>query len=109
MARCDPSHATIAADAGASPRTVRRALAVLAECGLVRWVRRLVRTGWQAVQSSNAYALVTSSTPVSPTVRHGGQAVRQILKKAISTSENVPSYVAVMNGEGGTQLGFWRC
>ena len=40
---CTPSHATLAADAGVSERTVRRALTALAGCGLVRWVRRLAR------------------------------------------------------------------
>jgi hypothetical protein len=89
--RCDPSHQTIAEDAGASVRTVRRALAAMAECGLVRWVRRLVRTGWQAVQTSNAYALVTNSTPIAAAVRHGGQAGRATLKQGFPKPSGGPS------------------
>ena len=55
--RCDPSHATLAADAAVSPRTVRRALAALAACGLVQWTRRLIRVGWRVAQTSCAYVL----------------------------------------------------
>ena len=90
--RLDPSHATIAADAGASERTVRRALDAMAACGLVQWARRLVRAGWQAMQTSNAYVLTVSSTPIPPAVRHGGQADRRTLKKAIPTPRNGPGY-----------------
>lgn len=58
--RLDPSHDTIAADAGVSARTARRALAVLAGLGFVRWTQRLVRDGWRTAQTSNAYALTVS-------------------------------------------------
>ena len=88
--RCDPAHDTLAADAGASPRTVRRALVALAGCGLVQWVKRLVRAGWQAVQTSNSYELLTSSAPIPPAVRHGGQADRQTLKQAIPLPTSAP-------------------
>jgi Helix-turn-helix domain len=54
---CDPSHDTLAADAGCAVRTVRRALATLKQLGLCTWVRRLVREGWRVEQSSNAYLL----------------------------------------------------
>ena len=90
--RCDPSHATLATDAGASERTVRRALEAMAECGMVQWLRRLVRAGWQAMQTSNAYVLVVSSAPIHPAARHGGQADRGTLQKAIPTSGNGPGY-----------------
>ena len=55
--RCDPSHATLAADAGCSDRTARRATCRLRDLGLLRWEQRLVRAGWRAEQTSNAYQL----------------------------------------------------
>lgn len=63
--RLDPAHVTIAEMAGASERTVRRAMAALAACGLLRWVRRLVSVPWpqggrgarRVQQTSNAYEL----------------------------------------------------
>jgi AraC-like DNA-binding protein len=77
--RLDPSHDTIADDAAASPRTVRRALERMAGCGLVMWARRLVRVGSCVEQASNAYVLTLSEVP------HGkptdGQRVRQTLKQ----------------------------
>lgn len=79
----DPAHATIARDAGCSERTVRRALAALADLGLLRWQRRLVRTGWRAEQTSNAYEiLIPDRPPTAPTPRPtcGGQAGRETLK-----------------------------
>ena len=76
--RLDPSHQTIAADAGCSPRTVRRALAALANCGLLRWVRRLVRAGWRAEQTSNAYELLTPAT----LARCDGQTGRETRKQS---------------------------
>ena len=59
--RCDPSHETMAGDAGCSPRTVRRALAALFELGMLRWVNRLVRTASRAAQTSNAYTLIVAA------------------------------------------------
>lgn len=56
--RCDPAQDTLAADAGCSPRTVRTALAALANLGLLAWVRRLVRIGRRVAQTSNAYTLI---------------------------------------------------
>ena len=90
--RLDPSHATIAADAGASERTVRRALEAMADCGLVQWVRRLVHAGWQAMQTSNAYALVVSSAPIFPAARHGGQVGRGTKRIKIQTAGQAPGY-----------------
>jgi hypothetical protein len=62
--RCDPSHATLAMDAGCkTPKTSERATAALKTLGLLTWVRRLVRTsatGWLAEQTSNQYCLLPS-------------------------------------------------
>ena len=73
--RLDPSHATIAADAGCVARTVQRALRRLADLGLLTWQRRLVRAGWRAEQTSNAYALALGDAPPAPP-RCDGQRVR---------------------------------
>ena len=72
---------TIAADAGAGPRTVRRALARLAELRLLSWVRRLVRTAdWRTEQISSAYALcLPEGRP-----RCDGQTGRRILQEESS-------------------------
>ncbi|MFL5287144.1 MAG: hypothetical protein ACJ8AW_40790 [Rhodopila sp.] len=62
--RCDPSHATLAADVGCKTvKTSERATMALKALGLLTWVRRLVRssgTGWRAEQTSNAYVLLPS-------------------------------------------------
>ena len=78
--RCDPAHATLAADAGCCDRTVRRATSVMRDLGLLRWQTRLVRVGWRAEQTSNAYELVPTlaAPPVLPRARCGGQNVRAI-------------------------------
>lgn len=73
--RCDPSHDTLAADAGCSARTVRRATATMRDLGMLRWETRIVRNGWQAHQTSNAYELCPD-TP-APAICHGGQGGRQ--------------------------------
>lgn len=75
--RCDPSHATLAADAGCSPRTVAEALHRFREAGLLDWTRRVVRRDWpeggqgarRAEQTSNAYELLLPMGPVSPAIR----------------------------------------
>src|SRR5690242_6388981 len=64
--QCDPAQATLATDAGCGERTVRRALAALRGIGLLRWQTRLVRNGWRAEQTSNAYELVPSAVPIAP-------------------------------------------
>jgi len=56
--RCDPSHARLAADAGISVSAVADALADAKALGLLDWERRLVRNGWRAEQTSNAYVLL---------------------------------------------------
>ena len=62
--RLDPSHETIAGDAGKSIATVKRALGSLQELGLVWWVRRLIREGWRVEQISNSYVLAIGNPPV---------------------------------------------
>jgi hypothetical protein len=80
--QCDPSYETLAADAGCSEKTVGRAIARLAQLGLVTWTRRIVRAGWRCAQTSNGYAL---HTPENAAVSCEGQNGRPTLKKLIST------------------------
>jgi len=78
--RCDPSHATLAADAGCEERTVRRANDQLYDLKLLTWQQRIVRNGWRVEQTSNAYELLPSEAVHSPSVRPpscGGHSVRQ--------------------------------
>jgi hypothetical protein len=85
--RCDPSHYTLAADAACSARTVRRATASMRGLGLVRWTTRLVRAGWRAEQTSNAYELVPAiAAPPAAMLapRCGGQAGRETRRIDIS-------------------------
>jgi hypothetical protein len=85
--QCDPSYDTLAGDAGCSARTARRATASMRALGLVRWTTRLVRAGWRAEQTSNAYELVPSAaTPPAETLasRCGGQTGREIRRIGIS-------------------------
>jgi hypothetical protein len=63
--RCDPSYATLAKDADCGPRTVGRSLADMRALGLLRWTRRLVRSGPYVEQTSNAYELTPASAPVA--------------------------------------------
>ena len=62
--QCDPSHATLADDAGCCVRTVERACGAIQAIGLLFWQRRLVRDGSRVDQTSNAYVL----TPALATV-----------------------------------------
>ena len=73
--QCDPAHDTLAADAGCSARTVGRATARMRTLGLVRWQPRLVRAGWRAEQTSNAYELIPAADPPRP--HCGGQSGRE--------------------------------
>jgi hypothetical protein len=79
-----PSHATLAADAGAGCRTVQRALARLSELGVVRWVRRLVRDGSFCSQTSNSYELRLGD----------GQVGRGTPKKILISASTVVARVA---------------
>jgi len=74
----DPAQDTLAADAGCSARTVRRATASMRALGLVRWETRLVRAGWRALQTSNAYMLTPALA--QPVVCTGGQTGRETRK-----------------------------
>ena len=76
--RLDPSHDTIADDVGCDARSVRRALVAFRSCGLVLWVQRIVRVGWRAAQTSNAYALTIGE---KPPFSCGGQLGRGTRKK----------------------------
>jgi hypothetical protein len=78
--QCDPCYATLAADTGASTRTVGRATARMRDLGLLRWERRLVRCGWRAEQTSNSYQLM----PTAPLPSCGGQIVREIRRESIT-------------------------
>ena len=70
--RCDPAHATLAADAGCGERTVRRALAGLRDAGMLTWEQRVVRRPWpeggagatRAEQTSNAYVFLLPARPI---------------------------------------------
>lgn len=86
--QCDPAHDTLAADAGCSARSVRRATARMQALGLLRWDQRLVRAGWRAEQTSNAYELVP--TAAAPAVSCGGQSGRETDSKNISTVVRPP-------------------
>lgn len=92
--RCDPAHATLAADVGCGERTVRRALRGLREAGMLTWEQRVVRRPWpeggpgatRAEQTSNAYVFLLPTGPITAPLprpmqlrlpRCGGQAGRE--------------------------------
>lgn len=82
--QCDPSHQTLAGDAACDERTVRRALDRLKALGMVRWVNRIVRDGWRAAQTSNAYLLAPSEVanpPAGRARRCAGHSARQTRKE----------------------------
>jgi hypothetical protein len=65
--RCDPSHETLHNDSGESIDTVKRALKVLYELGMVDWLRRVCREGSRVWQTSNSY-LLWLGQPANPVV-----------------------------------------
>lgn len=76
--QCDPGYDTLAADARCSARTARRATATMLRLGLLHWQRRIVRAGWRAEQTSNAYVLIaTAAEPAPCATRSGGQNGRE--------------------------------
>ena len=91
--RCDPSQATLAADSGESLSTVKRALRTLARLGMVSWVRRLVREGWRAAQTSNAYLLMIGKTAEIPSVPCEVQTARVTLQEDITLRPSTPAEV----------------
>jgi hypothetical protein len=89
--RLDPSQQTVADDVGCDPRSVRRALVAFRSCGLVFWVKRLVRDRWRVAQTSNAYALTIGDPPVIPASRSGGQTGRGTRRiESISVQQAAP-------------------
>jgi hypothetical protein len=64
--RCDPSHETLARDAGCSESTIGRSLVQMRDLGLLRWDRRIVRNGWRAEQTSNQYQLDPTGESPAP-------------------------------------------
>lgn len=98
--RLDPTHETIADDAACSTRTVRRALDALRDLGLVVWVRRLVREGWRAAQTSNGYRLTTGSPVALPPPRRrracDGQDGRGTRLESLSLTSPPPDPGAVL-------------
>jgi hypothetical protein len=94
--QCDPSHATLAADAACSERTVGRATASMRSLGLLRWQPRLVRAQWRAEQTSNAYELVPSAALPVPRVAVpcGGHAGRATERTEIPLVHLSPKEVA---------------
>jgi hypothetical protein len=77
--RCDPSYRTLGKDSNCDEKTARRSADDLRDLGLIRWQRRLVRVGWRAQQTSNAYELLTTvpnPVPLPPRpVSCGGHSV----------------------------------
>jgi hypothetical protein len=97
---CDPSHATLAADAGCkSAKTAERATAALKALGLLTWVRRLVRssgTSWRAEQTSNQYVLVPALASLNAPIRCDRQNVPET--KSIDKSIDY-SFVSVFSDD----------
>jgi DNA-binding transcriptional MocR family regulator len=85
--RCDPSHQTLADDSGESVSTVQRALKALLACGMVSWMRRLVRDGWRASQTSNAYLLTLGETPEIPALHCDVQTGRETRQDRLSSMQ----------------------
>lgn len=52
-----PAHATLAARAKCSVRTVQRALQAARRLGLVEWTPVWIRASWRALRASNRYIL----------------------------------------------------
>lgn len=86
----DPSHATIAAAARASVRTVIRAFEKLRDLGMLRWVNRLVRAADQTRQGSNSYQLMIAERAVSLVPKQVCQRVRGIPNKILSLVPPAP-------------------
>jgi hypothetical protein len=78
--RCDPSHATLAADTRKDVSTVKRAMKAFQACGLVSWARRIVRDGRRVVQTSNAYLLTLGAAPNFPADRCEVPSARETIK-----------------------------
>lgn len=92
--RLDPAHQTLAADAGVSVSTTKRALKALADCGLVSWIRRIARQGQRVMQVSNSYLLSLGQPPAFPANRCECQRGRETLQRRDSSVQqavlNIP-------------------
>lgn len=92
--QCDPSHQTLADDLRCSAKSVQRALEAFQSCGLVVWVRRLVRDGWRTSQTSNAYMLVIGDEPpATPAPACDRQIVRPTLYQGFKLPPTPPQDV----------------
>jgi hypothetical protein len=92
--RLDPAHGTLAGDVGCDVRSVQRALAAFKTCGLVLWVRRLVRAGWRAEQISNSYVLAIGNPPAIPAPACDRQIARPTVQKSFNLPPASPAEVA---------------
>jgi hypothetical protein len=98
--RCDPSHATLAADTGKDISTVKRALKLFQACGLLTWARRIIREGRRVFQTSNAYMLTLGAAPAMPLKRCEVPSERQT-RKDRSSSLQSPSPAAPQEARQG--------
>ena len=64
-----PAHATLAARAGCSVRTVQRALRQAQVLDLVDWCERRIRAAWRWLRTSNAYRLMVPDGPIAAGLR----------------------------------------
>ena len=87
--RLDPGHDTLAEDAGCCPRTVREALRRLRNLGMVKWLRRLIRTRQGVRQTSNAYQLRPDGPAPTTPIRCDGRTYRETTP--LRNSEAPPS------------------
>jgi alkylated DNA nucleotide flippase Atl1 len=89
--RLDPSYSTLAAWTGLCERTVQRCMARLRQVQLLSWVRRMVRRGPRAEQTSNAYSLTaTAETAENRQPRSKRQMVAETLKKVFTKAIDAP-------------------
>jgi hypothetical protein len=101
----DPTHATLAGDAGCSDRTVRRATATLRALGLLQWQTRLICAGRRVQQTSNQYLLVLhESLPLVP--RCGGQSGRETRRVSTESVEQQDAKALASRDRQLRELGF---
>jgi hypothetical protein len=79
----DPSHATIAADATCSVRTVQRALSALRAYGLLSWQRRIARCRDGRIEqvSSQFWLSATAAATVPTPCGHFVRQIREVKNK----------------------------
>src|SRR5690242_638357 len=91
--QCDPAQATLATDVGCGLRTVKRTLAVMRRLGLVCWQMRLVRVGWRAEQTSNAYVLTPGAVPPACECHFGPETESLCTERRPTRIEPLPTAV----------------